>query len=236
VWFGYDRARPVLRGISFAVPARGHVALVGPSGAGKSTIFALAERFYEPDHGRVLLRGRLLPYERHRAVVGLVEQDCPLLAGTLRENLLYGGVPAGDGDLDRVLAMTGLTPLVAGLPRGLDTPVGERGGRLSGGQRQRVAIARCLLSRPGVILLDEPTAHLDPDGERALAAALREVAQVCALVVIAHRFSTVRSADRVLVVDGGVVSADGTHEELLRSNPYYRRLACDDPQRHRAFS
>ncbi|MBG0567589.1 ABC transporter ATP-binding protein [Actinoplanes aureus] len=237
VWFGYDRARPVLRGISFAVPSCGHVALVGPSGAGKSTIFALAERFYEPDHGRVLLRGRLLPYARHRAVVGLVEQDCPLLAGTLRENLLYGAGPAGDDDLTRVLAMTGLIPVVAALPRGLDTPVGERGGRLSGGQRQRVAIARCLLSRPEVILLDEPTAHLDPDGERALAAALREVARVCALVVIAHRFSTVRSADRVLVVDDGVVAADGTHEELLRSSSYYRRLAAGVPaQRHRAFS
>ncbi|WP_328459701.1 ABC transporter ATP-binding protein/permease [Actinoplanes sp. NBC_00393] len=237
VWFGYDQARPVLCGISFAVPARGQVALVGPSGAGKSTIFALAERFYEPDHGQVLVRGRFLPYERHRAVVGLVEQDCPLLAGTLRENLLYGAGPTTDDEVTRVLAMTGLTAVVAALPHGLDTPVGERGGRLSGGQRQRVAIARCLLSRPAVILLDEPTAHLDPDGERALAAALREVAQVCALVVIAHRFSTVRSAERVLVVDGGVVSADGTHEELLRSSPYYRRLAAGVPaQRHRAFS
>ncbi|MEU4425845.1 ABC transporter ATP-binding protein [Actinoplanes sp. NPDC024001] len=237
VWFGYDRARPVLRGISFAVPSRGQVALVGPSGTGKSTIFALAERFYEPDRGVVLVRGRLLPYARHRALVGLVEQDCPLLAGTLRDNLLYGAGPAGDDDLARVLAMTGLTPVVAALPRGLDTPVGERGSRLSGGQRQRVAIARCLLSRPELILLDEPTAHLDPDGEQALAAALREVAQVCALVVIAHRFSTVRSADRVLVLDGGVVAAEGTHEELLRTSPYYRRLAAGVPaQRHRAFS
>jgi ABC-type multidrug transport system fused ATPase/permease subunit len=234
VWFGYEPARPVLRGIRFAVPERGHVALVGPSGAGKSTIFALAERFYEPDRGAVLLRGRdarFVPYARHRATVGLVEQDCPLLAGTLRENLLYGtaGVgrtrQVGDDELARVLAMTGLTALVASLPDGLDTPVGERGSRLSGGQRQRVAIARCLLSRPEVILLDEPTAHLDPDSELALAAAMREVATVCALVVIAHRFSTVHAADRVLVIDEGRVTADGTHEQLLRENAYYRRLA-----------
>ncbi|MEU8243332.1 ABC transporter ATP-binding protein [Actinoplanes missouriensis] len=230
VWFGYDPSRPVLRGISLTVPSRGHIALVGPSGAGKSTIFALAERFYEPDRGAVLLNGRdvrFTPYDRHRAAVGLVEQDCPLLAGSLRENLLYGAGPAvSEAELSRVLAMTGLTGVVAALPRGLDTPVGERGRQLSGGQRQRVAIARCLLARPRVILLDEPTAHLDADSERALAVALREVAAVCALVVIAHRFSTVRSADRVLVIEGGVVAAEGTHEELLHVDEYYRRLAA----------
>ena len=228
VWFGYQPGRPVLRGVNLAVPARGQIALVGPSGAGKSTIFALAERFYEPDRGSVLLHGRdarFTSYARHRAAVGLVEQDCPLLAGTLRDNLLYGAGPAGTGELGRVLAMTGLTGMVAGLPAGLDTPVGDHGRRLSGGQRQRIAIARCLLSRPDLILLDEPTAHLDPDSERALAATLHEVAAVCALVVIAHRFSTVRSAGRVLVVDGGVVTADGTHDGLLRSSPFYRRLA-----------
>ncbi|MEV6301391.1 ABC transporter ATP-binding protein [Actinoplanes sp. NPDC051861] len=225
VWFGYDPGRPVLRGLRLTVPDRSVVALVGPSGAGKSTVFALAERFYEPDRGSVLLRGRYLPYDWHRAAVGLVEQDCPLLAGTLRENLLYGSGPVEDGEVARILTITGLTSVVESLPYGLDTPVGERGDRLSGGQRQRVAIARCLLARPQLILLDEPTAHLDPDSEQALAAALRDVAKVCALVVIAHRFSTVRSADRVLVVDGGVVAAEGTHDELMGSNPYYRRLA-----------
>jgi ABC-type multidrug transport system fused ATPase/permease subunit len=218
----------VLRGVGFAVPARGQIALVGPSGAGKSTIFALAERFYEPDRGSVLLHGRdaaLTSYARHRAAVGLVEQDCPLLAGTLRDNLLYGAGPVSGAELRRVLAMTGLTRMVAALPAGLDTPVGDHGRRLSGGQRQRVAIARCLLARPDLILLDEPTAHLDPDSERALAATLHEVSAVCALVVIAHRFSTVRSAGRVLVVDDGAVTADGSHDELSRSSPFYRRLA-----------
>ncbi|GAA0495500.1 putative ABC transporter ATP-binding protein [Paractinoplanes deccanensis] len=227
VWFGYRPGRPVLRGLSFSVPERGHLALVGASGAGKSTIFALAERFYEPDRGTILLRGRdsrFIPYARHRATVGLVEQDCPLLAGTLRENLLYGCKDPAP-DLAEVLAMTGLTAVVEALPAGLDTPVGERGSHLSGGQRQRVAIARCLLSRPDVLLLDEPTAHLDPDGERALAATMRSVAAVCALVVIAHRFSTVRAADRILVIDGGVVTDSGSHAELLRTNAYYRRLA-----------
>jgi ABC-type multidrug transport system fused ATPase/permease subunit len=229
VWFGYRPGRPVLRGVGFTVPPRGQVALVGPSGAGKSTIFALAERFYEPDRGSVLLHGRearLLSYGRYRASIGLVEQDCPLLAGTLRDNLLYGAGPVTSRDLRRVLAMTGLGPVVASFPAGLDTPVGEHGRHLSGGQRQRVAIARCLLARPDLILLDEPTAHLDPDSENALAATLHEVSSVCALMVIAHRFSTVRSAGRVLVVDGGVVTASGTHDELLRSSPYYGRLAA----------
>ncbi|GAB7039290.1 MULTISPECIES: ABC transporter ATP-binding protein [Catenuloplanes] len=229
VWFGYHPDRPVLRGVDLVVPARGHLALVGPSGAGKSTIFALVERFYDPDRGTVLLHGQSVasvPYGRLRATVGLVEQDCPLLHGTLRDNLLYGSGPVGDDELHRMLALTSLTGVVAALPRGLDTDVGEHGRLLSGGQRQRVAIARCLLSRPRLILLDEPTAHLDPDSERALADTIRDVSRVCALIVIAHRFSTVRGADRVVVLDGGRVVADGTHAELLRRDAYYRRLAA----------
>ncbi|GLX99664.1 MULTISPECIES: ABC transporter ATP-binding protein [Actinoplanes] len=227
VWFGYDPMRPVLRGVGFTVGTRGHLAVVGPSGGGKSTIFALAERFYEPDRGTILLHGRdsrVVPYARHRKTVGLVEQDCPLLDGTLRENLLYGSGRVPDAELRRVLAMTGLSTLVRSLPGGLDSPVGERGRHLSGGQRQRVAIARCLLSRPELILLDEPTAHLDPDNERALATTLREVSAVCALVVIAHRVTTVRSADRILVVENGVVAAAGTHDQVMRDSAYYRRL------------
>ncbi|BEL12753.1 ABC transporter ATP-binding protein [Actinoplanes sichuanensis] len=235
VWFGYRPGRPVLRGIGFTIPARGQVALVGPSGAGKSTIFALAERFYEPDRGSVLLHGRdarFTPYARHRASVGLVEQDSPLLAGTLRDNLLYGAGRVTDRELRRVLAMTGLTGVAADLPDGLDTPVGDHGRRLSGGQRQRVAIARCLLARPDLILLDEPTAHLDPDSEHALTATLHEVASVCALMVIAHRFSTIRSAARILVIDGGVIANAGTHAELQLSSPYYRRLTAPPRQRY----
>ncbi|MEU8663769.1 ABC transporter ATP-binding protein [Actinoplanes philippinensis] len=232
VWFGYRPGAPVLRGVGFTVPARGQVALVGPSGAGKSTIFALAERFYEPDRGSVLLHGRdarFTPYARHRAAVGLVEQDSPLLAGTLRDNLLYGAGPVTDREIHRVLAMTGLTRVAAELPAGLDTPVGDHGRRLSGGQRQRVAIARCLLARPDLILLDEPTAHLDPDSERALTTTLHEVAEVCALMVIAHRFSTVRAATSILVLDRGAITATGTHSELLLASPYYRRLAAQTP-------
>ena len=228
VWFGYTPSRPVLLGATFTVPARGQVAMIGPSGAGKSTIFALAERFYEPDRGAVLMHGRdvrFTSYDRHRAAVNLVDQDCRLLAGTLRENLLYGAGTADDREIRRVLAMTGLHRVVAALPDGLDTPVGDAGRRLSGGQRQRVAIARCLLARPDLILLDEPTAHLDPDSEQALAAALHEVSSVCAVLVIAHRFTTVRAADRIMVVDGGRITAEGDHDEVSRSSAYYRRLS-----------
>ncbi|GAA4969607.1 ABC transporter ATP-binding protein [Actinoplanes utahensis] len=232
VWFAYRPGRPVLRGARFTVPVRGQVALVGPSGAGKSTIFALAERFYEPDRGAVLLGGRnvrLIRYARLRAAVGLVDQDSRLLAGTLRENLLYGAGPVDDREIRRVLAMTGLHRVVSGLPDGLDTPVGDAGRRLSGGQRQRVAIARCLLARPDLILLDEPTAHLDPESEQTLATTLHEVSSVCAVLVIAHRFSTVRAADRIMVVESGRIAAEGTHDELSRSNAYYQRLSGQNP-------
>ncbi|GAA1586086.1 ABC transporter ATP-binding protein [Actinoplanes couchii] len=232
VWFGYDPTRPVLRGVGFSIPARGQTALVGPSGAGKSTIFALAERFYEPDHGTVLLHGResrFIPYSRHRSVVGLVDQDNPLLAGTLRDNLLYGATSVTGGEIRRVLAMTGLHRLIETLPNGLDTPVGDHGRRFSGGQRQRIAIARCLLAEPDVILLDEPTAHLDPDSENALAETLHEVSARCALLIIAHRFSTIRTADRVLVVDEGRITAAGTHDALSQEDGYYRRMADQPP-------
>ncbi|NKZ05140.1 ABC transporter ATP-binding protein [Actinomadura latina] len=237
VWFGYRPARPVLRGVSFEVPRRGHVALIGRSGAGKSTIFALAERFYDPERGEVLVGGLpagALSRSAHRARIGLVEQDCPILDGTLRDNLLYAAPDAGDDEIHRVLGMTDLADLVARLPRGLDTRVGEHGRELSGGERQRMAIARALITRPDLLLLDEPTSHLDLESELALRRTLDEAAGRCALLVIAHRFTTVRAAARVLVLDGGRVAASGTHDELMRASPYYRALATGWPADHAA--
>ena len=227
VWFGYGDERPVLRGVSFRVPRRGRTALVGLSGAGKSTVFALVERFYEPDRGEILFCGRnaqATGLAEHRSDIGLVEQDCPVLHGTLRDNVVYAVPDAGEEEIRRVLDLANLTPLVERLPRGLDTEVGEHGNLLSGGERQRVAIARSLLARPRLLLLDEPTAHLDAVNEAALARAIEQVARECALLIIAHRHSTIRSADEVVVLDGGEVVASGSHERLLATNGRYRSL------------
>lgn len=228
VRFHYEPGRPVLRGVSFTVPRRGHVALIGSSGAGKSTVFALAERFYDTDAGRVLFEGRdirtLGPAE-HRARIGLVEQHAPVLYGTLRENLLYAAPRADPAELDRVIELAQLSEVVARSPYGLDTPAGEHGMALSGGERQRVALARSLLTRPALLLLDEPTAHLDALNEAALRRSIRRITDECALLVIAHRYSTIRAADLVVVLDGGRVVATGTHSELLRSSEHYRFLA-----------
>jgi ABC-type multidrug transport system fused ATPase/permease subunit len=218
--------------VSFEVPRHGHVALIGRSGAGKSTIFALAERFYDPDHGEVLVGGvpaGALSRSGRRARLGLVEQDCPVLDGTLRDNLVYAAPGAGDDEIGTVIGMTNLAGLVARLPQGLDTRVGEHGRELSGGERQRLAIARALIARPDLLLLDEPTAHLDLESELALHRTLGEATGRCALLVIAHRFTTVRAAAHVIVLDQGRIAASGTHEELLETSAYYRGLAAAWP-------
>ncbi|MET9964880.1 ABC transporter ATP-binding protein [Streptomyces sp. NPDC006356] len=228
VWFGYEPGRPVLRGVSFAVPPRGHVALIGSSGAGKSTVFALTEHFYEPDAGRVLFEGRdvrTLDMAEHRSRIGLVEQHAPVLYGTLRENLLYAAPDADPSELDRIIELAQLTEVVARSPHGLDTAAGERGMALSGGERQRIALARALLTHPSLLLLDEPTAHLDAASEAALRRSIRRITNECALLVIAHRYSTIRAADLVAILDDGRIVATGTHDELLRSSEHYRYLA-----------
>ncbi|GAA2066023.1 ABC transporter ATP-binding protein [Streptomyces albiaxialis] len=228
VHFGYRADEPVLRGVSFAVPRRGQVALVGRSGAGKSTVFALAERFYDPDSGAVLFGGqdvRGLARDAHRARIGFVEQHSPVLHGTLRENLLYAAPEADERELRRAVELAQLGEVVSRLPRGLETHTGEQGAALSGGERQRVAIARALLARPELLLLDEPTAHLDAENEAALRAVIRETARRCALLVIAHRISTVREADLIVVLDAGRVTHAGSHDELLVTSASYRALA-----------
>ncbi|QXV58548.1 ABC transporter ATP-binding protein [Amycolatopsis sp. TNS106] len=226
VRFSYGK-RTVLDGVSFRVEPRTSVALVGKSGAGKSTVFSLAERFYQPFSGTVLLNGADLngmSLSDCRSRLALVDQNVPILHGTLRENLVYAAPDADAEDLARVLETVNLAGLVAGLPDGLDTQVGERGNMLSGGERQRVAIARALLTRPDLLLLDEPSAHLDRINEFALTMALERAGRECALLVIAHRLATVRRADRILVLDEGRIAGDGTHDELTVSCPLYRRL------------
>jgi len=227
VRFGYGPGRPVLEGVSFEIPGPGLTALVGPSGAGKSTVFALISRFYDADSGSVRVGGtdvRHLPLGELRARVAYVEQDAPVLAGTVRQNLLYANPDASDDELEGVLDLANLRAFAEKLPDGLDTEVGDGGTLLSGGERQRIALARMLLRRPRLLLLDEVTSQLDAGNEQALKETVREVAMRCAVVVIAHRLSTVIGADRILLLDGGRVSAEGTHEELLENSPLYKKL------------
>ncbi|MFG2976210.1 ABC transporter ATP-binding protein [Streptomyces sp. NPDC048331] len=229
VSFAYDD-RPVLRDVSFRVPRTGLIALVGRSGAGKTTIVSLAEKFHEPDGGHVLFDGADLQGvdpRHHRSRIGLVEQHAPLLYGTLRDNLVYAKPDATGTEIREVLRMVNLEELVERLANGLETEVGDRGFNLSGGERQRVAIARALLPRPELVLLDEPTSQLDPINERELTDVLRDISRDRALLVVAHRMSTVRAADRIVVLDDGRVGAEGTHEQLLAEDPFYRRLTTD---------
>jgi ABC-type multidrug transport system fused ATPase/permease subunit len=232
VSFRYERREPVLCGVSFQVPRNGHVALIGPSGAGKTTLFSLIERFYEPEAGQILFDGRdirTVSRDAHRARVGLVEQDAPVLDGTVRDNVTYGAPDASEEEIARVIALADLEGVVGRLPHGLDSEVGERGVLLSGGERQRLAIARSLLPRPSLLLLDEPTSQLDARSEAALRRTIRQVSAQCALLVIAHRFSTVRDARGIVVLDGGRVVAAGEHDELSDSSEYYRELSSAWP-------
>lgn len=225
--FGYAPERRVLREVSFGVANFSRTALVGPSGAGKSTVFALLERFYEPDAGRILLDGRevcSIPLDELRGMVGYVEQDSPVMAGSIRENLLYAYPDATEVEIEGVLDLASLRGFVERLPRGLDTEVGDGGILLSGGERQRIAIARTLLARPRVMLLDEVTSQLDARNESALRATISRVSQRCTVMVVAHRLSTVVDADRIVVLDGGRVSNVGTHEDLIGSDALYREL------------
>jgi ATP-binding cassette subfamily B protein len=228
VRFGYDLARPILRGVSLRVEPGETVAFVGPSGAGKTTLLALVPRFYEVQGGRITVDGhdiRAVTQASLRRQIGIVSQDVFLFAGTLRENIAYGRLDATDGEIRDAARRARLEAMIADLPDGLDTAIGERGVKLSGGQKQRVAIARIFLKNPPILILDEATSALDTETERLIQASLEELGRGRTVLVIAHRLATIRDADRIAVVEAGRIIEMGSHAELLARRGAYRRLS-----------
>jgi ATP-binding cassette subfamily B protein len=227
VTFGYAPSRPVLRDLDLTIRQGETVAFVGPSGAGKTTICSLLPRFYDVEGGRITIDGidiRRMTLASLRRQIGIVQQDVFLFGGTLRDNIRYGRLDAVEPAIRDAARRARLDEMIARLPEGLDTLVGERGVKLSGGQRQRLAIARMFLKNPPILILDEATSALDSETERAIQASLAELAEGRTTLVIAHRLATIRSADRIVVVDAQGVAEQGRHDELVAAGGAYHRL------------
>ena len=232
VTFGYDPARPILDGVSLEAKPGERIALVGRTGAGKSTIIRLVMRFYDVQSGRVTIDGidvRDVTQRSLRSQMGLVLQEPFLFAGTIRENIAFGRpefleTPEGQRAIREAAEVVGLREFIETLPRAWDAPVEERGGNLSGGQRQLISLARAFLASPRILILDEATSSVDTETEAAIQSALDKVLAGRTAFIIAHRLSTVKQASRILVIDGGTIVEQGTHDELLARGGYYFRL------------
>ena len=221
--------QPSLSQIDLELAPGEHVALVGPSGAGKSTLFQLLLRFYDPQQGQITLGGidiRQLALADLRQHIGVVLQDSVIFGSSALENIRYGRPDATDEEVHAAARAAAAHDFIQALPQGYATYLGERGVRLSGGQRQRIAIARAILKNPPILLLDEATSALDAESEQLVQGALERAAANRTTLVIAHRLATVKEADRIVVLEGGRIVAQGRHEELLHSSPLYARLAA----------
>ena len=232
VRFGYDPDRAILRDLDLTIEAGETVAFVGPSGGGKTTICSLLPRFYEIAGGRITIDGidiAAMTLASLRGQIGIVQQDVFLFAGSIRENIAYGRLDASEAEILEAARRAHLDEVIAGLPAGLSTIIGERGVKLSGGQKQRLAIARIFLKNPPILILDEATSALDTQTERAIQQALDDLSRGRTTLVIAHRLATITHADRIVVIDRGGVVEQGRHAELLARDGVYRGL--NDAQR-----
>lgn len=225
--FGYDKKRMILNHLNFTIHAGETVAFVGETGAGKSTLVNLLLRFYEPTKGKIIFDGHDIKDYRQqdlRKQIGIVQQDVFLFGDTIGDNISYGKVGATEEEIKKAAKLAAADRFIAALPHGMHTKVGERGVKLSGGQKQRIAIARVFLKDPKVVIFDEATSSLDTQTERKIQQTLNSLSKGRTTIIIAHRLSTVRNADRIIVLDGGNIIEEGTHEALLNQKGKYFQL------------
>jgi ATP-binding cassette subfamily B protein/subfamily B ATP-binding cassette protein MsbA len=224
VEFAYNTGQPVVRDFNVTAPGGSVIALVGRSGAGKTTVTDLVARFHDPTSGRILLNGtdlRDLKLGTYRSLLALVQQDVFLFDGTVRDNIAYGGRDASEAEIEDAARRANAHEFIVRLPAGYDTIIGERGVKLSGGQRQRLAIARAILASPQILILDEATSNLDTESEQLIQASMATLLAGRTTFVIAHRLSTVRRADLILLMEDGRIIERGTHDELMSARGVY---------------